>query len=281
MRLRVRLEVRLRATRAARSTRTTRAAREPAATKGDASGGRTIVVVLQRSNLMLHCGVGLIVRLIAGAVMRRIVRFRVVLEVWLRVILEVRFRVRLVVGLGVRLEVRLRVRLEMRLSVRLEVTRRWSPAVTRRSMVLGATEGNEAMAMRTWVDILMFQLDRMVVLVVLLDVSVGLNVSRSAETLSTIVARGAANGGATCVRRPEALPEGPWRSVEASGRRTSRTTVAATRGSIELRGRVHNGNRVDMLVLDIDGMIILVDILDLGVENTSHRHIKALSLIIA
>ena len=48
-----------------------------------------------------------------------------------------------------------------------------------------------------------------------------------------------------------------------------------------MRGRVHNGNRVDVLVLDIDGVVILVHIFDFGVEDTSHRHIEALPLIIA
>ena len=75
------------------------AAREPAATEGDASSCRTIVVVFQRSDLVLESGVRLIVRSVGWAVMRRIVRLRVVLEVWLRVILEVRLRVRLIMGL--------------------------------------------------------------------------------------------------------------------------------------------------------------------------------------
>ena len=112
--------------------------------------------------------------------------------------------------------VSLGVRLEMRLGVRLEVPRRWSSAVARRPMALGATEGNKAMAVRTWVNILMLQFDGMVILVVLIDVSVSMNESRSAEALSTIVARGATNGGATCVWRPEALSKRPWRGVEAS-----------------------------------------------------------------
>ena len=108
------------------------------------------------------------------------------------------------------------MRLEMRLGVRLKVTSGWSSAVARRPMALGATEGNKAMAVRTWVNILMLQFDGMVILVVLIDVSVNLNESRSAEALSTIVARRPTNGGATCVWRPEAPSKGPWRGVEAS-----------------------------------------------------------------
>lgn len=94
----------------------------------------------------------------------------------------------------------------------------------------------------------------------LIDISRSLNVSGSAEALATIVARGATNGSATSVR-PEALPKG------------TRMIVAATRGPTEVR--------VDMLVLDIDGVVILVLIFNLGVEDTSHRHIEALALIIA
>lgn len=102
----------------------------------------------------------------------------------------------------------------------------------------------------------------MVILVVLTDISGSLNVSGSAEALATIVARWATNSSAT-ILRPGALPKG------------SRRIVAATRGPAEVRGRV------DILVLDVDGVVILVLVFNLGVEDTSHRHIEALSLIIA
>ena len=102
----------------------------------------------------------------------------------------------------------------------------------------------------------------------LTDISRSLNVSGSTEALATIVARGATNGSATSVR-PEALPEG------------TRMIVAATRGPAEVRVRVHiHRSRVDMLVLDVDGVVILVLIFNLGVEDTSHRHIEALALIV-
>lgn len=59
--------------------------------------------------------------------------------------------------------------------------------------------------------------------------------------------------------------------------------VAATRGSIELRGRVHDAvsRRVNVLALDVDGVIILVLICDSGIENTRHGQIEALALIVA
>ena len=99
------------------------------AAKGDASSRRSVVVVFQLGELVVECGVGLIVRLVARAVVRSVVRLRVVLSVGLRVVLEVRlgvrlvvrFRVRLIVRLGVRLIVRLRVRLEVIFRVGLEV----------------------------------------------------------------------------------------------------------------------------------------------------------------
>lgn len=108
----------------------------------------------------------------------------------------------------------------------------------------------------------------MVILVVLTDISGSMNAGGSAEALATIVTRGATNSSATTVR-PESL-------LKAS------RIVAATRGPAELRGRVHNErSRVDMLVLDVDGVVILVLVFNLGVEDTSHRHIEALSLVVA
>lgn len=74
-----------------------------ATTKSDASSGRTIIVVLQGSQLIIECSVRLVVRLVAGAVVRLVVRLGVVLNVGLGVVLEVRLGVRCVMRLRVRL----------------------------------------------------------------------------------------------------------------------------------------------------------------------------------
>lgn len=204
-------------------------------------------------------------RLVGRAVVRSVVRLRVILSVRLGVVLVVRLWVRLVVRLGVRLIVRLSVRLKVGLRVRLKVTRGRGATVASRAVVLGATEGSKGVS----VDVLMLQTDGVVILVVLIDISGSLNVSGSAEALATIVARGATNGSATSVR-PESLAKGIW------------TIVAATRGPAEVRGRMLNhGRSVDMLVLDVDGVVILILIFNFGVEDTGHRHIEALALIIS
>jgi hypothetical protein len=135
-------------------------AREPAPTKGDAASGRAIVVVLHRSELVLECSVGLVVRCVGRAVVRGIVRLRVMLDVGLLVVHVVRLRVRLVVRLGVRLIVVLTVRRVVRLGVRLKVglvVRLNVPrcAVGRTAKVLRATEGRKAPGVRLGVDILM------------------------------------------------------------------------------------------------------------------------------
>ena len=158
----------------------------------------------------------------------------------------------------VRSVVRLRVVLEVRLRVRLKVASR--------AVVLRATEGAKGVS----VDILMLQTDGVIILVVLTNISRSLNVSGSAEALATIVAGGSTNGGATKVR-PEALPN------------CSRTVFAAARRPAVVRGRVHNERRrsIDILVFDVDGVVILVFIFNLGVEHTSERHVEALALIIS
>lgn len=75
-------------------------------------------------------------RLIAGAVMRSVVRLRVVVNMGLRVVLIMRLGVGSEVRLGVRLNVRLSVRLEVGFRVRFEVATRGS----RGSRVSSATE---------------------------------------------------------------------------------------------------------------------------------------------
>jgi hypothetical protein len=90
--------------------------------------------------------------------------------------------------------------------------------------------------------------DTVVVLVVLIDTGVGLNGGWEAETLTTIVAGGTTHRGATLRRLPSTLE----RSAE---------------------GREGRGNgfwQVLILVLEIDGVVILVELIHIGVEMTGH-----------
>lgn len=105
----------------------------------------------------------------------------------------------------------------------------------------------------------------MVVLVVLTDTSVSLNVGGSAEALATIIAGRATNGGSTGVGLSEALSKSAW--TEDSGSRASRVHM--------------DRSRVDIRVLDLGGVVVLVLLFGLGVEDTSHGHIEALALIVA
>ena len=149
----------------------------------------------------------------------------------------------------------------------------------------------------------------MVILVVLTNIRSSLNIGGSAETLATIVARGATNGSAAAASvRPETLPIGSrvdmvvldsngvvilvlilnlGVNLDISGSAEALATIVArgaTNGSSAASVRPETlpiGSRVDMFVLDVGGVVILVLILNLGVENTSHREIEALALIIA
>jgi hypothetical protein len=113
-----------------------------------------------------------------------------------------------------------------------------------------------------------------VILVVFIDAGVSLDVSGSAEALATIIAGGATNDGSTgvAVRVPEAL--GKSAGAEDTRRRASRTRVAAMGVRIDR-------SRVDIGVLDLGGVVILVLLFGLGVEVSVHRHIEALTLIVA
>jgi hypothetical protein len=158
----------------------------------------------------------------------------------------------------------------------------------------GSTPGREV-----WrrVDILVLQVDGVIILAVL--VHIGLEVASDwfAEANSLVVTGRTANDGATVGMREASravvrtttgstdegtilflgtptLLKGRGRSIECCGGRTSGTAMVTMGRWVERRGRV------DVLVLDSNGVIILVVVVHLRLEDAGDGHVKALALIV-
>jgi hypothetical protein len=110
---------------------------------------------------------------------------------------------------------------------------------------------------RTRVDILVLQVDRVIILVVLVDISVGVDGNRSAEALATVVSRGATNDGGTLLML---------------------ASPAALEGSTPGR---EVWRRVDILVLHVNGVIILVVLVDISVGVDGNRSADALATVVS
>lgn len=106
---------------------------------------------------------------------------------------------------------------------------------------------------RSWVDVGVLDLDRVVILCVLVDAGVGVDGDGHVEGLTLVISGRTTQGGATVVRSPVTLV---W--------------------SFELVDRL----RVNNLVLDIDGVVILVVFVHMAVDISGDRTTPADSFII-
>jgi hypothetical protein len=107
---------------------------------------------------------------------------------------------------------------------------------------------------RVGVDILVLEINGMVVLVVLVNTGGDIDGDRSRERLTTVVARGTTHGRAALLGLPATLE-----------------------GSAEGR----EGRRVDVLVLDINGVIILAVLVHIVVNRGRDRAAEANAIVIA
>jgi hypothetical protein len=160
--------------------------------------------------------------------------------------------------------VRTRGTVESRRSMEVRVRR----AVGRRTSVtvLGTVEDNGTRAtvltsgddVRSLVNVLVLQVDAVVVLGVLVDISVGVDCDRSTEGLATIITGGTTHGSATVLGLPSTL-EGSAVGVE---------------GRCDRR-------KILILVLEVDRVVILVELIHLGVEVAGNRGTESLTTIIS
>jgi hypothetical protein len=158
----------------------------------------------------------------------------------------------------------------------------------------GSTPGREV---GRRVDILVLQVNGVIILAVLVHVGLEVASDGLAEANSLVVTGRTANHGATVGMREAsravvrtttrsthdgtmlflgtpALLKGRGRSIECCGGRTSGTSMVTMGRSVELRGRVN------VLVLDSNGMIILVVVVHLRLKDAGDGHVKALALIV-
>jgi hypothetical protein len=113
------------------------------------------------------------------------------------------------------------------------------------------TGRSRSTVVRTTVDVLVLQVDGVAVLVLLVDIGVDVNSGGHVEALALIIAGGAAEGSAAV---------GMVRSV---------ATLVATPAVVHI------------LVLEVNGVVILVLLIDGGVHVNGSGHVEALALIIA
>jgi hypothetical protein len=107
---------------------------------------------------------------------------------------------------------------------------------------------------RVGVDVLVLEINGVVILVVLVNTSGDIDSDRRRERLTTVISRGTTHGGAALLGLPATLE-----------------------GSAEGR----EGRRVDVLVLDIDGVIILAVLVHVVVNRSSDRVAEAHAIVIA
>jgi hypothetical protein len=109
--------------------------------------------------------------------------------------------------------------------------------------------------------------------------TVGVSEARMAVLRTTT---GSTHGCTTLFLGTPTLLKGRGRSIECCGGRTSGTAMVTMGRSVERRGRVDiNNGRVNVLVLDSNGVIILVVVVHLRLEGAGDGHIEALALIVA
>jgi hypothetical protein len=107
---------------------------------------------------------------------------------------------------------------------------------------------------RVGVDILVLEINRVVILVVLVNAGGDIDSDRSRERLTTVIAGGTAHSSTALLGLPATLE-----------------------GSTEARER----RRVDILVLDINGVIILAVLVHIAVNRSSDRVAEANAIVIA